>query len=614
MDRFTASPQSISGQERDSLGGRGSTTTQSDSEASQHNSENDQQRKRRWAPKVKTGCATCRQVVPVTHRLDESLKLSRQRRIKCDENRPVCKKCISGRRVCRGYMQISHVSFVKSSTKPVVTMEPSPPMSPGEISQRPNEIDLFHYFRAEVVPEMAGAFDQEYWMGNLLRQAQAEPIVWHACNAIAAVHKLDKLEIYGASSLAGEQKSLSLQPTEQYIAAIQQMGRLTKRDSLTLEQKRDIVLVSLLFTVLSFIRGDIQDCNLHTASSFKLIESWKLWEQTRLYRSRDKHSVHTADSLIYFCVRIETMGSHLRKPDHFYDYFWEGCSLKLRDDPFISLTEAYFELELICNAGTDITVRPGPKRVKFTDDEIQAAEGLRGRYRDRLAKWEGKFRDFAWSCLEGDRLAVAILELRAAMMRRIVFTEDALTVSETCWDSSAAEFARLIGLAKEILAWRYAALGQDGNNPHGHKSRHGGRTMSVGPMVNETLYLIARLCRDPIVRRQAIALLAHDFHLSPGIDTLLYIFMASAIRDQEEREWNKAHQFRGVASVCGCSRVQHVICDDHRICTSCLDGATRNSAVLWVKTVDDVNRDEAWRKIPMQYGSYHPELTPLSEI
>ncbi|KAJ6782228.1 hypothetical protein PWT90_08856 [Aphanocladium album] len=592
MDRASRSPQSVTSSERESLVTRSSTESQSESESSLQNSENEQQRKRRWAPKVKTG----------------------QRRIKCDETRPICKKCTSGRRVCKGFMQISHVSFVKTSTKPIVTMELSPPVSPGEIPHRLNETDLFHYFRAEVVPEMAGAFDQEYWMGNLLRQAQAEPIVWHACNAIAAIHKMDRLEIYGASSLAGEQRSLSLQPFEQYGAVIRQMKRLTKRGSLTLEQKRDIVLVSLLLCVFSFMRGDIQDCNTHTMSSFKMIQDWKLWEQTRLYRARDIHSVHAADSLIYFCVRIETIGSHLRKPGHFYDYMWEGCSLKLRDDPFISLTEAYFELELICNAGTDITVRPGPKPVKFDDEGIRNAEELRRRYRIRLIKWEGKFKDFARSCRESDRLAVAILELRAAMMRRILFTEDALTVSETCWDSSTAEFARLIGAAKEIIAWRYAAMGQDGNNPHGHKSRHSSRIMTIGPMVNETLYLIARLCRDPIVRRQAIALLAHDFHLSPGIDTLLYIFMGDVIKDQEEREWDKVHQFQGIPSACGCSRAQHVICDDHRICTSCLDDATRTGAVLWVKTVDDVNRDEAWRKIPMQYEAYRPELAPLCEI
>ncbi|KAJ4152723.1 hypothetical protein LMH87_009247 [Akanthomyces muscarius] len=40
-------------------------------------------RKKRWAPKVRTGCATCR-----------------NRRIKCDEAKPICRRCITARARC----------------------------------------------------------------------------------------------------------------------------------------------------------------------------------------------------------------------------------------------------------------------------------------------------------------------------------------------------------------------------------------------------------------------------------------------------------------------------------------------------------------------------------
>ena len=44
------------------------------------------QRRRNWAPKVRSGCKTCR-----------------QRRKKCDENKPHCHRCIKARYVCDGY-------------------------------------------------------------------------------------------------------------------------------------------------------------------------------------------------------------------------------------------------------------------------------------------------------------------------------------------------------------------------------------------------------------------------------------------------------------------------------------------------------------------------------
>ncbi|XWW92753.1 hypothetical protein V2A60_000679 [Cordyceps javanica] len=43
-------------------------------------------RRRRWTPRARTGCLTCR-----------------TRRVKCDEERPVCRRCILGRLTCRGY-------------------------------------------------------------------------------------------------------------------------------------------------------------------------------------------------------------------------------------------------------------------------------------------------------------------------------------------------------------------------------------------------------------------------------------------------------------------------------------------------------------------------------
>ncbi|KAJ6786677.1 hypothetical protein PWT90_08546 [Aphanocladium album] len=43
-------------------------------------------RQKRWTPRVKSGCLTCR-----------------TRRVKCDETRPVCKRCVKTRVECRGY-------------------------------------------------------------------------------------------------------------------------------------------------------------------------------------------------------------------------------------------------------------------------------------------------------------------------------------------------------------------------------------------------------------------------------------------------------------------------------------------------------------------------------
>ncbi|OAQ68010.1 fungal transcriptional regulatory protein [Pochonia chlamydosporia 170] len=48
------------------------------------------QRVKKWAPKVRTGCLTCR-----------------ARRVKCDEGKPGCHRCVSTGRTCKGYQDVS---------------------------------------------------------------------------------------------------------------------------------------------------------------------------------------------------------------------------------------------------------------------------------------------------------------------------------------------------------------------------------------------------------------------------------------------------------------------------------------------------------------------------
>lgn len=69
-----------------------------------------QRHKKRWAPKSKTGCTSCRYVAlfipwPVCHfqRRDGSSRCGdkcRIRRVKCDETAPACRRCLSHGRHC----------------------------------------------------------------------------------------------------------------------------------------------------------------------------------------------------------------------------------------------------------------------------------------------------------------------------------------------------------------------------------------------------------------------------------------------------------------------------------------------------------------------------------
>ncbi|XWW92754.1 hypothetical protein V2A60_000680 [Cordyceps javanica] len=58
-------------------------------------------RQKRWATRGRTGCLTCR-----------------VRHVKCDETKPVCNRCVNGRRECRGYDFGTSSSSSSSSSSP----------------------------------------------------------------------------------------------------------------------------------------------------------------------------------------------------------------------------------------------------------------------------------------------------------------------------------------------------------------------------------------------------------------------------------------------------------------------------------------------------------------
>ncbi|CAG9945853.1 unnamed protein product [Clonostachys rosea f. rosea IK726] len=128
--------------------------------------------KRRFRPKTKTGCHTCR-----------------VRRVKCDEAKPSCNRCLSTGRVCDGYTSIFQVVTVGPSP-PTVTAEISPPASlsiyqPGAFVVSLDEIN-----------SLADSFHAKYYRHNIGYHAEArailaklsDPAIRHALVSLQSLH------------------------------------------------------------------------------------------------------------------------------------------------------------------------------------------------------------------------------------------------------------------------------------------------------------------------------------------------------------------------------------------------------------------------------------------
>ncbi|KAF7862615.1 hypothetical protein EAF04_007488 [Stromatinia cepivora] len=183
-------------------------------------------------PKVKTGCNNCK-----------------NRRVKCDETRPQCTKCVRSGRQCDGYpaynprnrhasntlpiaprpsnagMGSKPISFNNSiitttspgSSAPVPkktariinkskSIGPLIPTTPSTINSIEIDSDLFRpptlglafdakegqyfqVFRTHTASELSGFFDSEFWMRSVLQESHSEASIRHAVVALGALYK-----------------------------------------------------------------------------------------------------------------------------------------------------------------------------------------------------------------------------------------------------------------------------------------------------------------------------------------------------------------------------------------------------------------------------------------
>ncbi|KFA70089.1 hypothetical protein S40285_03321 [Stachybotrys chlorohalonatus IBT 40285] len=144
-------------------------------------------------PKVKTGCATCR-----------------TRKIKCDEHKPFCRRCVGTGRTCDGY-DFPLRPFISHHTNKTETS--STPALPTLTEITPKDIDLLNRsFSTKTIFNVKLDCDGE--AKRILQASLTNPPIWHAVSSLRALR--EGLEASGDASAL-----LTLQ-TPNYVYGLQQ--------------------------------------------------------------------------------------------------------------------------------------------------------------------------------------------------------------------------------------------------------------------------------------------------------------------------------------------------------------------------------------------------------
>lgn len=189
------------------------------------------------------------------------IEIHRIRRIKCDETKPACSKCLTSGRSCDGYgILIKTSPTSKNSSLASLDVH-------CHRSERENR--GFDYFRHKAVSELMG-FDtkSEFWSHVVLQFSEASSAVFRAVMSLSSLHEI----IYGEPR-TGSFLEDRLSFLRQYNKAIRQ---LCSRH--TAQPIQFTLTCCILFICLENLRGDYDAALLHLEKGLEVLKEWDVQE------------------------------------------------------------------------------------------------------------------------------------------------------------------------------------------------------------------------------------------------------------------------------------------------------------------------------------------------
>lgn len=209
-------------------------------------------------PKVRTGCLTCK-----------------IRRVKCDEAKPECGRCITTGRKCDGYKTVTPRRAAEPEVLSSVLIW-DPDIVKGSNAER----RAFAFFQTVTAPQLSSYFDVDFWTRLVFQMSHAEAAIRHAMIALGALAEQRDRSVglvpqysYTIPKMSGTlkvQNSDSPFALQQYNKAIR---ALTARRATPNGSIEVALLVCILFICIEFLRGDPDASRAHFRSGINIVRA-----------------------------------------------------------------------------------------------------------------------------------------------------------------------------------------------------------------------------------------------------------------------------------------------------------------------------------------------------
>ncbi|KFY84860.1 hypothetical protein V500_08923 [Pseudogymnoascus sp. VKM F-4518 (FW-2643)] len=490
-------------------------------------------------PKSKGGCATCR-----------------SRRVKCDEGRPECIRCVKAKLTCGGYNLVKarsrkynrhSVSFKHALIKPK-TLSLQQDAASSLASQAPSstflgeseiENSYFRYFQETNTTGLDGTWGWSLWNSLMLQTSHQEPFVRHSIIAIGAL-----LKSHESAYLAGVRPRSVVIP---YVAKLHRSFAISKYDtavksmrkaiSVGTSSPRQTLLGCILVVCFEMLIGNSHLAIKHAHSGTSILQQWRAQTITPIQEQRPLLSpapLVVEDEIVEafrsLSIQITTLGddssaTYDKKTTNYH------CVTSTAPLTCSDLRETHVYLnEIVCHIYHFITTIPisseyiAPSKrldgVPLIEDAsvitnmaiyrtaFEITENVRAQqaqFAAEIANWTRLFKPlFESLCIkqEDDEAAFSCASHVAAMMQMqaiatTILTAGVLITNEMEYDKFNSQFQELVDLAALIVKLRQQAKKSN--------SWVGGPWIDIG--LTPQLFVVVTRCRDPVIRRMAIKLL-----------------------------------------------------------------------------------------------------------
>jgi len=481
--------------------------------------------------------------------------------VKCDEGSPACLKCTKTGRKCDGYEGRGKDVLVPVDRN--VFLDPTARLPFSFPCSDDQERRAFQYFFTKTASEIAGFLPSDFWNKLILQASHDDPTIFHAVVALGSAH-----ENYGGES-PGHLRRGGV--TRQQFA-LQQSNKAI--GYLRVPQSGESVLLScILFICLETFQGNHEAALIHLESGLKILASW-------LHDDDDGHQpVLSSDcvsrptrqfleeELVPLFTRLDIQATTYLTSRSLREV--KPCSSTAEPNMptrFTSLSDANAHLAdlvhwmLYCNNGAhnmmywmvnnpmaQSNFGPPPSS---PDDPIPKIPGV---VLKKILKIETQHSRILQQWLDAlnlylkDNPNLETGDIRGALMLKILYTSTTIIKAASLYnhdleyDKYIPEFERVITLAESLI--RSQSTAKDKNTPF----------YSFEMNILPPLHYCSTRCRDPQLRRRALALLEDSPRREGMWDSAMLAAIARYVMAEEEAglgEVSCAREIPASARIC----------------------------------------------------------------